>query len=254
MARGYARPTFLGRLWFAFGRLFVRRIKIRIVAGELLDEDVVGGGRHAEVLAAPAIGFHRFEDKGAADGGVLNPFHELKVELFGGFLFVAFETSFLDFNTAGIDVAAVHAGDVLGHEAQLFPFLFKFLGGLLVAIHYEIGVIEGEDAEEGLGRAPGSIGQVFGIGGEFALLFEELAVMEPVAVAAVFPFVDILTFKGATIKVLGQNGFDFRHLVEGAGKVFGGATVVEGEVDAVAEGAGEAGDFAVAVRVEVFKC
>jgi hypothetical protein len=43
-------------------------------------------------------------------------------------------------------------------------------------------------------------------------------------------------------------------LVEGAGKVFGGATVVEGEVDAVAEGAGEAGDFAVAVRVEVFKC
>jgi hypothetical protein len=42
-------------------------------------------------------------------------------------------------------------------------------------------------------------------------------------------------------------------LVEGTGEVFGGATVVEGEVDTVAEFAGEAGDFAVAVVVEVFK-
>jgi hypothetical protein len=75
--------------------------------------------------------------------------------------------------------------------------------------------------------------------------------MEPVAVAAVFPFVDILTFEGSAIKVLGHNGLDFRQLVEGAGEFFGGATVVKGEVDAVAEGAGEMGDFAVAVVGEV---
>jgi hypothetical protein len=43
-------------------------------------------------------------------------------------------------------------------------------------------------------------------------------------------------------------------LVEGAGEVFGGAAVVEGEVDAVAEIAGKTGDFAVAVIVKVFKC
>jgi hypothetical protein len=50
---------------------------------------------------------------------------------------------------------------------------------------------------------------------------------------------------------LGHNGLDFRKLVEGAGKVFGGAAVVEGEVDAVAESARKMGDFAVAVVGEV---
>jgi hypothetical protein len=67
------------------------------------------------------------------------------------------------------------------------------------------------------------------------------------------PFVDILAFEGAAVKVLGQNGFDFGHLVEGAGEVFGSATVEEGEVDAVAEFAGETGDFAVAAVVQVIK-
>ena len=75
--------------------------------------------------------------------------------------------------------------------------------------------------------------------------------MEPVAIAAVFPFINILAFEGAAIKVLGQNGLDLGHLVEGLGEVFGRVTVVEGEVDAVAKGAGETGDFAVAVTGEV---
>jgi hypothetical protein len=43
-------------------------------------------------------------------------------------------------------------------------------------------------------------------------------------------------------------------LIESSGKVFGGATVIESEVDAVAEGAGKTGDFAVAVVTEVIKC
>jgi hypothetical protein len=173
------------------------------------------------------------------------------VELFFGLFLVAFEAGFLDFDTASIDMAAVHAGDVLGHQAELFPFLFKFLGSLTVAVHDQIGVIEGEQAEERIGQAAGGVGQVFGVGGQFAFLFKELTVMEPVAVAAVFPFVNILAFEGTTVKVLGHNGLDFRKLVEGAGKVFGGAAVVEGEVDAVAESARKMGDFAVAVVGEV---
>ena len=97
-----------GRFRFVFVLFFGGRVEIRIVAGELFDKDVVGGGRHAELLARLAVGFHGLEDQGAADGGVLGPFHELEVELFFGLLFVAFQTRFLDFDTAGVDVAAVH--------------------------------------------------------------------------------------------------------------------------------------------------
>jgi hypothetical protein len=122
-----------------------------------------------------------------------------------------------------------------------------------LAVHQEVGVIEGEKAKEGIGQAVGGVGKVFGVGGQLAFSFEELTVMEPVAIAAVPPFVYVLAFNGLTVKVLGRNGLDFRHLVEGAGEVFGGATMVEGEVDAVAEGAGEMGDFAVAVGGEVVK-
>ena len=230
-----------------FGLLFGWRVEIGIVFGQLFDEGIFRARRHAEVLAGLAVGFHRPQNAGAADGRVLDPFHKFEVELFLGFFFITFETGFLDFDTTGVDMATMYAGDVLGYQAELFPAFFKFFGGFLVAVHHQISVIEGKHTEEGLGQAVGGVGEVFGIGGQFALLFEDLAMMEPVAIAAVFPFINILAFEGTTIKVLGQNGFDLGHLVKGAGKVFGGVTVIEGEVDAVAEGTGEAGDFAVAV-------
>ena len=163
---------------------FVRRVEVRVVAGELFHEEVVGRGGQAELLAGPAIGFHGLKDAGAADGGVPDPFHELEVELFGGFLFVAFEAGFLDLDTAVVKVAAMQAGDVMGDEAEFLSMLLKFLRGFFVAVHHKVGVIEGEDAEEGIGGAFGGIGQVFSISGQFALVFEELAVMEPVAIAA----------------------------------------------------------------------
>ena len=147
-----------------FGLLFGWRVEIGIVFGQLFDEGIFRARRHAEVLAGLAVGFHRPQNAGTTDGGVLNPFHKLEVELFFGFFFVAFETRFLDFHTAGVDVATMYAGDVLGDEAQLFPFLFKFLSSFLVTIHHEVGVIEGEHAEEGIGQAVGGVGEVFGIG------------------------------------------------------------------------------------------
>ncbi len=48
-------------------------------------------------------------------------------------------------------------------------------------------------------------------------------------------------------EVLGQDGFDFGHLVEFADEFDGGETVVERAVDAFAQGTGEAGDFAGAI-------
>ena len=100
-------------------------MEIRIVFSQLFDEGIFRAGRHAEVLAGLAVGFHRTEDAGAADGRVLDPFHELEVELFFGFLFVAFETRFLDFDTAGTVVSQVDVDDTREPCRYVEEFLKK---------------------------------------------------------------------------------------------------------------------------------
>ncbi len=64
----------------------------------------MGVGTHAEVAALGGhAGFGR-EDEGFADGGVLRPFREFLKLFFGGLFAVAFQTSFLDFHIAGLNI------------------------------------------------------------------------------------------------------------------------------------------------------
>ena len=237
--------------------VFIRSAEIRVVFGFFLDEGVFGGGGHAEVLAQAAIAFHWSQNAGFADCGMADPFAKLEQELFFGFFLIIFEPGFLNLDAAGVKVAAAKADDILGEDAEGLSPLFEWLRVFSIAVHQEMGVIEGEEAKEGIGQIRGGVGEVFGIGGEFAFLFEDLLAAEPVAVAAIFPFVDVLGQDGATAEVLGQDGFDFGHLVQFAGEVFGGKALVNGLVDALAELAGKAGDFAVAVvpkiKIEIYR-
>jgi hypothetical protein len=209
-----------------------------VVLDFLFDKGVFGGGRQIVDLAQAAHLLHGGEDAGAAHFGVGAPFDEFEEELFVGMVVVAFEAGFLDFHTAGLEMAATETDDVLGQITEGFALLLEGFGSLFITVHEELGVIKSQHAEERIGHVFRSTGQITGIGGQFALLFEELAAMEPVAVAAVFPFVDVVGDEGAAIEVLGQDGFDFGHLVEGGDEVLGGGAIIESLVDAVAPGAG----------------
>ena len=67
---------------------------------------------------------------------------------------------------------------------------------------------------------------------------------EPVAEAALFPFGEVLFGDGATFEVGGEDGFDFRERVEPGENRFLRLVVVETEVELVAYGVRDTGDFA----------
>ena len=71
----------------------------------------------------------------------------------------------------------------------------------------------------------------------------------PVAVAASFPFAEVLGFDGSSFEVGVEDGFDFGEFVEVFGDGDGGLAGIEAAVDLVADGAREFGDFAVALVV-----
>jgi hypothetical protein len=82
------------------------------------------------------------------------------------------------------------------------------------------------------------------VGGEKLEELGGVVLEEPVAVAALFPFGEVLFGDGAAVEFGGEDGFDFGERVEPGEDGFGGDTVVEFEVELFADGVGEAGDFA----------
>ena len=71
-----------------------------------------------------------------------------------------------------------------------------------------------------------------------------LELEEPVAVAALFPFGEVLFGDGTVFEVSGEDGFDVGERVEPGKDGFGGDAVVEFEVELFADGVSEASDFA----------
>jgi hypothetical protein len=193
----------------------------------------------------------RFEEEGFLDGGDAGPLDEFFEELFGGFLFGLVVAMFLEFDAAGVEMTPAEADDVLGENAQVFALFFKFGGVQLIAIHEGLGVVEGKEAEKGIGEAIGSVGEFAGIGGEIAGLLEDLLVAEPIAIAALLPFGQVLGVNGAATEMVGEDGFDFGEFVEPLGKLHGGLAFVEGLVELFAKGTGQMGDFADAFGIGV---
>ena len=92
--------------------------------------------------------------------------------------------------------------------------------------------------------AVGEAGELGGVGGEFAGVFEEFLGGKPVEKAAVIPFGEVLGADGDAGEVFCEDGLDFGKGVEPFDEFYAGFAVVEALVELVAEGAGETGDFA----------
>ena len=191
------------------------------------------------------------EEEGFLDGGIIGPLKEELEELLAGLLLGLVETLFLEFDAAGVEVAAAEADDVLGEDAEVFALFFKFLGGLVVAMHEGLGVVEGEEAKEGIGEAIGGLGEIAGVGGKVAGPLDDLLVAEPIAIAAFFPFAEVLGADGSASEVGRKHGFNLGDFVEPLGDLNGGLALGEELVGLVAKGAGQTGDFAVAFGVGV---
>jgi len=211
----------------------------------------VGPGWQTKALAELPEAFHGTQEEGLADGGKAGPLDEFLEELLGGFLPGLVEAFFLDLDAAGVEVAAAEADDVLGEETEGFASFFKFGRGLGLPVHRGLGVVEGEEAEKGIGKAIGGPGEIAGVGGQFAGLLEELLVAEPFAVAALFPFGEVLGADGAAAEVVGEDGLNFGDFVEPFGDLDGGLASIEELIGFFAKGTGQMGDFAFAFGVGV---
>jgi hypothetical protein len=118
-----------------------------------------------------------------------------------------------------------------------------------------------EEGAGGNGEVGGEeLGKFFGediagggmeVGGVFHELVERVALLVevlPIEEAALFPMGEIDFVDGLAVEVVGEDGLDFREGVEPGGELLGFLAVVEALVELVADGAGEAGDFALAGR------
>ncbi len=72
--------------------------------------------------------------------------------------------------------------------------------------------------------------------------------LEPVGEAAAAPFGEVLFSDGAAVEVGGEDGLDLGEGIEPGEEGGGGLAVVEAGIELVADGGGEAGDFAGARR------
>ena len=165
----------------------------------------------------------------------------------GGFLGIdlAGPAFFLDGGLDGAVVIATEAGELLVDFAETIPALF----GVLMFIEHGLGEVDKFGGEEG-GEA---VGEAFvaELIGEFAGVFDELGgegegllLAEPVLIAALAPFGEVLFRDLGINEEVCQDGLGDAVLIEPFEDFGAGFAVFEADIDFFAGVFGEAGDFA----------
>ena len=145
----------------------------------------------------------------------------------------------------GAVVIAAEEGKSILDFAEASPALF----GVLMFIEHGFGEFDEFGSKEGgevVGEAlmAGLFGEVLGSFDELPGEGEGLLLAQPVLMAAVAPFGEVLGGDGAAIEVFEEDGFDVLEFMEPSEDFGGGFAIDEALVEFVADGFGEAGDFA----------
>ncbi len=201
------------------------------------------------------------------DVGPFGPFPEFFFFLIGGVGLGEGEPVALDLEVIVGEGGVAEAGDVVGELVESVPFEFGIGFGIDVASHGDVLELgpEEEFVGEGGGGEGGRLGggcwmldtgfgngcrggdRGRGGGRERGRIQQEVGCVileEPVAVAALFPFGEVLFGDGVVVEMLRRNGFGFEEGVEPGEDLFGGEAVEEFEVELFADGVREATDFA----------
>ncbi len=227
------------------------RLRRREVGSEFRD--------HFQQGVSPDGAFEEFVFEFGADIGLPGPFPEFLFALFLGIFEKEGEALLFDGDAAGVEVAAAQGDDVGGQLAEPAEVSVRVLevGGESMGGG---GEAEGEPLDEFIGEVGAGSGHRIGRGGfglwtgftlRFGLRFEEGSEVEgvlahlPGAEAELGPFMEVLPGDELAGEVVGEDGLDFGEGVEPGEESFAGFAVVEAAVELVADGFGEAGNFAV---------
>ena len=171
----------------------------------------------------------------------------LLVCLFGlGFLVQLVLPAFLfEGQTGGLMIVAAQEGDFAVELAEPLPAFFG--GGVLLSEFGKQAVkLGGEDEAEAVGEvvAGGVVSEVVGVFGEVEGGLAGFLAAEPLGVAGVAPVGEVLLGDEGTVEVLVNDLPGFGLSVEPLEDVLAGEAIFEAEAELIAEGFGEAGDFA----------
>ena len=145
-------------------------------------------------------------------------------------------------------IIAAEAGEFAVDLAEAFPAF----GRIAILIEQVLGVaheFHGHEAGEAVGEGAAFGGLFEGVGAfddDFGEAFG-VAMAEPIGVAALFPVGEVLFVDGAVVEEFPEDFLDGCLLVEPGDDVDAEVAVFEAMADFVADGFGEAGDFAVVV-------
>jgi hypothetical protein len=212
--------------------------------GVLREEGGNFGDGGAEVII-PELRLIAFNAKFGADVGAFGPFPEFGFVLFAGFGLEHAEAPLFEFEAASAEVAAAEGDDVSGEMAEAAEVGF----GVIVFDRGE-GMgggseADGEPLDEFIGEVMAGRLRREGVGGVEGGEGESVLAHLPVAEAMLGPFVEVLFRDGFGTELRAEEGLDLGEGIEPGAEVVLGFAFVEAAVELVADGLGEASDFAV---------
>jgi hypothetical protein len=150
-----------------------------------------------------------------------------------------------DGGAGGLVIVTAEAGDFTVNLAEALPLLFGVGFGIDEGLG-QFGEAGGQQGAEliahelAMGAAAQGIGILVKVPDEFAGSFKP----QPILVAALFPVGEILLGDGASLKVVAEPFLDDHMGVEPFDDLAARFAVFEAAADLIADGLGEAGDFA----------
>jgi len=140
----------------------------------------------------------------------------------------------------GALVVAAEAGEFAGEAAELTESFFGvFEGAHRLDVEGEFGGHDGGDVfGDGNARAGGVDSEFGGLLGGPAGLFAQELVADPIKVAALAPFGEVLRADGQAGELVGDDFLDFRQLIEPGDERGSGFAVFEAGVELFADGFG----------------